>query len=271
MWKIKEIWSSLKKTGFKQVELTSGYIIAKRKYHKNLPYYIFNNNQKGEKPLVMFIHGYTDTPLLGLTTALDLANAGFVAVLPEAKWHGFEKPANFKELFASDSFIYSMFKVFKDTIKGISELTTYLQNKHIACKTPVGISGFSMGGYISYILPLLDNRFSVAAPVSGSPYHYDVKAQEHFNINMNEKILKAMNDIPEPSQFIAKLSKISWLIQHAKDDETVSYNGSFKFVNLLQQREGNIDLEYKFYEKAGHHYEFYMKDTLVAWFCKKLL
>ena len=76
-----------------------------------------------------------------------------------------------------------------------------------------------------------------------------------------------MSTIPEPSQFIDKLSNIKWLIQHAQDDETVSYDGSKKFVKLLKQH--NTDLEYSFYETGGHLYESYMKDRIVNWYLKK--
>ena len=269
MWELKTIWSTLKQSSSITIATPSGRITGSINYCQGLPYYLFRNN-RGPGHLVAFMHGYTDNALLGLSTALDLADNGFTAVLPEARWHGQEQPANFEDLFNSDNFIYSIFKVIRSAVTGISKLTTYLQNQGLALSGEAGICGFSMGAYISYLLPVFDKRFTVAAPVSGSPFHYDAKAAEHFKVNL-ESNKRQLEGIPEASQYIAELQSVSWLIQHADDDETVSAEGSRKFCQMLQKEKTPNNFKAVFYNTGGHNYHDYMRSELVNWFVKQLL
>ncbi len=270
MWALKDIWSGVRLDGYKEICFNEQVLVARQLFNQGMPYCIIRNEANSPGHAVIFMHGFSDNALLGLSTALELAQHGFTALLPEAKWHGLVQPENFAHIFNSDNFLMSMKQTLKSTMTHLTTLLTYVQSKRWALPGVAGIAGFSMGAYMTYMMPLLDNRFTVAGPVSGSPDHYDAKAVEHFNIKLT--ITESALQLPEASQATQELSNVAWLIQNAKDDETVSVAGSERFYEKLMPYFSQNPEKIKaiFYPSGGHLYTEIMREELVKWFVHHL-
>ncbi len=235
-------------------------IIIKRNVTKGCPYYIVY--KKDYKGVVFWLHGLTSKDSIGLSSAIKIARNGFFVVVPLANWHGEQKPSNFINLFNGDNFLNSMTTLLNDYLFRVRTILDNLTLKGYVKGLKIGCSGFSMGAYITYLLPLYDKRFKTIIPISGSPYFHDEKAIEHFNIRDTKPSSARIQAADKVEQF----KDINILIFHNKDDETVSYLGSERFYNSLKplMDEGKVKMILN--EKGGHKYYPYMDDEIISWF-----
>ncbi len=273
MWPLKSILTELNRSDQFVVDSSVGKLIIKRDFYHNMPYVLaYNSNLPTPGSAVFFVHGLGDCASLGIKTALELAAKGFTAVLPEMPWHGVLEPDNRSDLFNGENFVPSILRVISRGVQAISALTSHLQQNALAAPGDCGISGFSMGGYVTYMMPLIDQRFTVLAPVSGSPYRYNPKTVEYFGIERETLKDLAKYDVPEAAQHAEDLSKTAILIQHAVDDETVASADNQHFFELLQPfyRDRPDELKAIFYPTGGHLYQDQMRDEVVEWFGKHL-
>ena len=160
-----------------------------------------------------------------------------------------------------------MTAVMNDYLSRISTILDYLVIKGYIQDLKVACSGFSMGAYVTYLLPLYDKRFKTIVAISGSPYYYDKNAVKRFNIsNTNSPDLARIQATDEIEAF----RDLNILLIHNKDDETVSYLGSGRFYNKLKPliNKGKISLILN--EKGGHRYYSYMDEEIISWLDKCL-
>jgi len=240
-------------------------VIISRNVIKGCPYYLlYKDNYKG---VTFVLHGLTGNHKDGLTSAYKLALAGYLVVLPLAKWHGEERPDNFSYLFNGDNFLGSITKIMNDYIISNITILNHLTIKHKLSKLKIGCVGFSMGAYVTYLLPLFDKRFKTIIPISGSPYNYDQNAIKHFNIN-NTKSTKEVRF--QAADKIESFIDLNILIIHNKDDETVSYLGSERFYNNLKPIMNNGEIKMILNQLGGHSYYSYFDKEVINWFDKHL-
>ena len=273
MWPLKSILVKLNQSEAYVYESQVGKIVVERRFFKNMPYVLISNRSLATKgKAVFFVHGLGDNASMGIKTGLELAVAGFTAVLPEMPWHGVLQPDNNQDLFNGDNFVPTILRVLSNGVQAISELTTFLQEYGLAAPGDCGISGFSMGGYITYMIPLIDRRFNVLAPVSGSPNRYNPKTVDYFQINRESLESLRTFDGPEAAQHAEELAKTAILLQHALDDETVAASDNQHFYDLPKPsyRDNPERLKAIFYEEGGHIYQEGMRAQVVQWFITHL-
>jgi dienelactone hydrolase len=235
------------------------------KVHDSVSYYQIY--KKDYKRVVFLLHGLYGAPKDWLPLGKKLALEGSLVIIPQAKWHGYKTPDNFEYLFSGNSFMNSMTIVMNSYIESIINILNYLITKEsVNCKK-VGVVGFSMGAYVSYLLPLFEQRFSAIIPISGSPYFSDDKAIEHFKIdNLEIPESASIQAGQKPELFVDK----NILIMHNKDDQTVSYIGSHKFYEILKPMMKRGKVEMILQEIGGHRFYSYFGDMIVDWFNKYL-
>lgn len=240
-------------------------LTIKRNVIRGYPYYlVYKENYKG---VVFNLHGLTSKDSEYLNSAIKIALNGYLVVLPLAKWHGEQKPNNFNNLFNGDNFLNSMTAVMNDYLSRVSKILDYLVLKGYVKDLKVGCSGFSMGAYVTYLLPLFDKRFKTIVPISGSPYFYDKNAVKHFNISNTKNPKLARMQAADNEDYFKDLNI---LIIHNKDDETVSYLGSERFYNNLRSLMNKGEIKLILNEKGGHNYYSYMDEEIISWFNKYL-
>ncbi len=240
-------------------------IIYKKKIIKgNVSYFVYGENST--KPIFL-LHGLFGSTKDWFSLAKKLALNNYFVVILQAKWHGNRMPLNFFELFSGKSFMASMTFVMNDYVKGATIVLDYLASEDLVQEDRAGVIGFSMGAYVSYLLPLFDDRFNVIVPINGSAYYNDEKAVEHFNIeNLEMPQSASIEAARKPKVFENK----DILIIHTKDDQTISYFGSEQFFNLMSPRMKKGSISCILQEKGGHKYHDFYDEIIIEWIKDKL-
>lgn len=232
--------------------------------YKEIPYYMIGAENQTYSHVVFFQHGYTKDKDFALPTCLALAAQGYLAIAMDARLHGARRPINFSDYFVPDRFLQSMGQIIEGTVQDISTLLTYLLSEHQVESSQAGIGGFSMGGYVSFIMPLVDARFTVAAPISGSPRWVEKEIPEAY-AKMADQVKQKIAQ--EPLRHAAQLHHVAWLIQHGQNDPVVPIEGSQQFYKELTPYYLNSNrLQGVFYPNTEHVYTVAMQKALVEWF-----
>jgi len=240
-------------------------INVSRRVVKGYPFFlIYRDNYKG---VVFVLHGLTGKDSDGFQSAYKLANAGYLVVLPLAKWHGEQKPDNYLQLFNGENFIDSITSVMNDYILRVKIILDYLFDHNHVNELKIGCVGFSMGAYVTYLMPLFDKRIKTIIPISGSPFNYDQNAVKHFNISNTTPPKGAKL---QAADHIDSYKDLNILIIHNKDDETVSSMGSEKFYKSLKPKVNNGEVKMILNQVGGHKYYSFMDKEVISWFDKHL-
>jgi polyhydroxybutyrate depolymerase len=146
-------------------------------------------------PLVIVLHGYTQTPLdIEAMTRFSAKSdkEGFIVAYPQgngAQWNvGF-----------------ALFKSNIDDVGFINELISRLEQKYAIDPKRIYVAGFSNGAMMAYLLGAdLSDKIAAIAPVSGS---------------IGAVTDNTLEQIPEPSQ------PVSVIVFHGTMDQSVPYEG----------------------------------------------
>lgn len=127
--------------------------------------------QAGERGTVLLYHGLGAHKESQTKELATLAEQGFLAICVDAVGHGERKLADFDIQFARDNrdSEQNFVALLLDNVREIPCLIDMLVALGWTKPGKIGITGISMGGYISYASPLVDRRINVAAPILGSP------------------------------------------------------------------------------------------------------
>jgi pimeloyl-ACP methyl ester carboxylesterase len=184
---------------------------------------------------ILFYHG------LGVDTEIQtpelhsLADAGFRVIGVDAVGHGRRRWDDFVARFAPHRWSQSFAEVLDQSLAEIPTLVDVLEAEGLLGQAALGVAGISMGGYISYGVPLVEPRVSAICPIIGSPvYPVESRYRPHDS----------------PTRF----ARCSVLAQTAGADEIVAPWQARAFHELLlrsfPERQGCYS--YVEYAGAGH-------------------
>lgn len=126
----------------------------------------------GERGTVLFYHGLWANKETNLKELESLAGTGLLAVGIDNVNHG-ERPhpdPSFREnLSKSGEFEPVFMDMVRNTVEEIPGIIAHLANQGFSRPDKIGVSGISMGGYITYGAILNEPRIKAAAPILGSP------------------------------------------------------------------------------------------------------
>jgi len=131
-------------------------------------------------PLVFFIHGFTSDKREGLPLGYELAMKGFYFVAFDATLHGERLDPQLEgvlsgvagNIYPVDSGLDAyclMHEIIVQTSIEIELLISHFENDHHADPNRVGLTGFSMGGFVSFYCAANNPRIQAAAPAAGIP------------------------------------------------------------------------------------------------------
>ncbi len=129
----------------------------------------------GKRPAVISMHGTGGNKSDQLPFLRQLANAGFVAIAIDGRYHGERAAAAPKEgnLNAYETAILRAWRgpkehpLFYDTAWDIMRLVDYLQTRDDIDAARIGVYGVSKGGIETYFAAAADPRIAVAIPAIG--------------------------------------------------------------------------------------------------------
>ena len=123
-------------------------------------------------PVVIILHGTGGKKEGSLGLAKTLAAKGFLAIAPDARYHG-ERCAKGS---GTDDYYAAIAQAFKDgkshpwlydTVYDVMRLIDYLQTRADVDPKRIGLIGFSKGGMETYLASAADERIAVSIPCIG--------------------------------------------------------------------------------------------------------
>lgn len=174
-----------------------------------------------------------------------LAEAGFTAVGVDALHHGERSDGFLEELERADEpdAHYRVMSLVRDSA---SEIPAILDECSKRFPGGIGITGISLGGFISYAAAPADRRIRAAVPILGSP---SWSAKQNGSHPQLQALLAEA-----PACFPEKFPPCALLAANATRDIYVSPEGSRNFIQRLEQEYRAIPekLLYLEYAESGH-------------------
>jgi dienelactone hydrolase len=204
-------------------------------------------------PIVFFNHGNGQDAVDYISMGIALAQAGFFAVLMDARMHGRRRMPDFNERFLGKDYKKLYLEMLLGTSSDISSLIDYLQDDSRVNTQRVGISGISQGGYVSFFAITQDKRINAAAPIIGSP---DLEGQFGYSLPFDELEETLQQDIIKysPLRNYTQIPPVALLVQNGNDDQIVPVEGVRKLNAALIKLYNDMPERYHYleYDGVGH-------------------
>jgi len=131
----------------------------------------------GRRGTILFYHGFDESKDQMQVELATLAEAGFLAVGIDAIGHGMRRYPDFEDRFPpfEGRFMGDMkaeanfLTVVRATAQELPQIIDALLSLGWAHQGQIGVSGISMGGFVTYAAIVSDKRIRAATPVVGSP------------------------------------------------------------------------------------------------------
>lgn len=230
-------------------------------------------------PVVFFNHGSSGEALGNLSMGIELAQAGFFAVLVDSRLHGRRRMAQFNEKFSNRGTYKRMYlNMLLETADDISAVIDHLGADGRADTQRVGISGISQGGFVSFVTITKDKRIKAAAPLVASP---DLEGTwgHSPSFELLEDDLKADIIRHSPLRKHALIPPVALLVQNGNADTIVPVDGVRNLDILLKELYKDMPERYRYIEYDGQGHDIrieggknpdIMKDEVIAWFLRFL-
>jgi hypothetical protein len=135
-------------------------------------------------PTVLFYHGFSSSSEANIKEYRSLSENGFTVIAMDNPGHGRRRHSDFHTRYGPSEIDFKKAFV-QDLWASYGELPAVLDSlqKHGAGPR-FGVTGISMGGFISFGAALADPRISVVAPILGSPmWEEGNPCSPHLNVN----------------------------------------------------------------------------------------
>jgi len=204
-------------------------------------------------PPVLFHHGTTGSASDQLFAGIPLAEAGFLAVLVDARMHGRRQDPDFFRRFAPENYKRTYVEMLLGTAADCSTLLDRLADDPRADVDRAGISGISQGGFVTFMAITKDPRFRAAAPIVGSPdiegrFGWDLPPERYDHATM------ALAREHSPLRNCAAMPPCALMVQNGALDELVPPDGARKLDAALRPRYADVPERFRYVEHPdlGH-------------------
>ena len=145
------------------------YEISYLRIGEHVPLIIMKGNDFLDKklPAVIVMHGLFGNKERNLAFAMMLANKGFLIAMPDAYMHGDRMTESLIAMLRDDP-LRSMFDILTRTTEDIINLIDYLEMRGDVDNERIGMTGISMGGILTFLVGIQDNRLKALAPIIAS-------------------------------------------------------------------------------------------------------
>lgn len=210
-------------------------------------------DKAAEKGTILFFHGLLSDKMGSAKELRSLAENGYLVVSVDNWGHGDRKAGDFNTRFHSKNpdFEKNFIDAVERTAYDASIITDRLCET-VSHRSRLGITGISMGGFITYKVLSQDNRFKAGCPIAGCPIWEGFPGSPH---------LKACN-IP-PAALLA---------QHGEEDRMVPCSGDRMFNEMLRPLYASFPerLAYVEFKGEGHIMSgndwYYLWENVLTWF-----
>ena len=254
-------------------QLTSGEIKIQfiEKQVNEIPVLMSYCDDGRVKPLIIVCHGFSGQKEDFAPYIKELASMGYFAVTLDNRLHGKRNGKKFDEIAIKEGKLdtYVVRKAIKETADDIvSLLDTLLQNPQID-SSQIGITGVSMGGFITYRVTMIDKRIKAAAPIISSPFWDDIPGDTPAI--MSDELKKDLRDFAEcynpgnhPDAFYPRpmLMQIGEIDRHMNTERVQHFSKTLKEI----YQSDSSDVRLIVYPKTAHTFTNSMWKETVLWF-----
>jgi dienelactone hydrolase len=130
-----------------------------------------STNFSGRRPVVIALHGTGGSKANMISLCRKLADAGFIAVAIDGRYHG-ERKSGKGEIDYDDAIVRAFHgsgehPFYYDTVWDVMRLVDYLSTRDDVDASRIGLIGISKGGIETYLAAAADPRIAVAVPCIG--------------------------------------------------------------------------------------------------------
>lgn len=234
---------------------------------------LYSNEGTPKKPLVLLIHGYLCIKEELMPQAYNLARHGFFVVLPDAYGHGERNVPG------------PLCSFFESALKTTGEINFLIESYGSDTRvdiTKVGLTGFSMGGCITFnYLTGDDKRIKAAVPVIGTPDWVSIMKTEAAKAEMKanglidsdagmEEYIGIAAQV-EPLNRFTVMKDTPLLILNGDVDPIIPVDAVKNFYERLKALYAcDDDIRMSIYRGLGHVDNLQMNMEMAGWFVKYL-
>ena len=229
----------------------------KHEFIKGIPLvFLFNDTieQSAKNGTVFFFHGLLSNKMGSQKEVVSLAENGFLAVSIDNYAHGERRANDFDVRFHSNNpnFNDNFIDAIERTADDATTVADELFKQGIIFEDKLGITGISMGAFITYKVISQDKRFKVACPISGSAIWEGKDSSPHY---------KADNFFP--TALLIQHGEVDTSVPSCDDRELYRYLKPFYAENLER-------LAYVEFANQGHFMSDrdwnYLWQNVIIWF-----
>lgn len=222
---------------------------------------VFGADGPTDKPLVIVMHGLTGTLYSDLFRCRDLAEAGFVAVAFDQRNHGRRLVDSRCHEYVTEASAVNLAGTVCGTAMDVSLLLDLLPLKAGIGTGPVGMTGFSLGGFATFAAMAFDPRIQVGAPFIASG-HYRAHWEAMYRLEEEPKAPFEAYYPPDLDQRLGRfdlsahperLADRPILMLNGDADEIVPIEGNRAFERIARPHYKHPErLELRIWDGLGH-------------------
>lgn len=258
-------------------KIKSPFIEETKMYIDGIPVIRLRPNMEKEKfPTIIFYHGWSSSKDHQIMRGYILGNLGFQVLLPDSINHGERHPIDYMDPSSmKDCFWPTVLKSIEESDKIINYAIESLD----ADKDKIGVSGHSMGGFISSGVFTHNDKIKAGAILNGScNWNY---CNELIAINMGESLdIPIEDELKEMKDKWMDLDPIDYL-DRIKDRPLLLINGGSDGVVPMESQKGFYEaarkvysdkslINFIVYNRLGHFVTTNMMEDISRWFKKFL-
>ena len=266
--------------------ISGRYFLEEFKLDNTIPLLVVKNLKFEEKtlPAVIVVHGLASAKERNLTFAMNLADNGFLVLLPDVYNHGDRgSPTFLTDLFTNP--LVTIFDAIANTIDDIIRIVDYIceERKDADCEA-IGITGISLGGLITFTTGIQEHRIKVLVPIISSGDFLTIIQESSltkaiYNVNKTEKqektlpaglknILTQLDPVFNASKFFPR----PLLLINGENDTVFPAKAVTRTVNALKKAySANPSLfKHIIFSGVGHTVTQDMKSAAVEFFKEHL-
>ena len=204
-------------------------------------------------PTLLFWHGFTSSKEVYAYFAVELAQAGFRVVMPDADMHG----ARFNG--DTELRLTRFWEILKSNIDEVPAIERALREKKLVEEGRFAVAGASMGGMTALGAMARYSHITSVASMMGSGYFMSLsqtlfpplvaKTPQQKQAFAERMAPLASYDISEQLEKIASRPLLVW---HGEADEVVPAAESFRLKNALREAKLDANLTFITEQGVGH-------------------
>ncbi len=231
-------------------------------------------------PIVLVFHGFTSSSLrqeerTGILS--KMYNSGFCVVAVDAVKHGARAGAEEFLLMEPQKQEEMMFEIVEETADEINGIVKFIKESGIGDEKRVGITGISMGGFITFRAVVLADELKAFAPMVSSPYFeefakYALKKNGIENFEEYEEKFKKLRELEPLKNKECFLDKNLFIMAGELDNTVPEYfsrKGYEELKEVYEKSRCSDMIKYKSYYATHSENEEMIKD-MIEWFKKVL-